>query len=153
MRRRVANSMPQDRNQSDPYNLRRFVDAQNPVFEEVRSELRRGLKETHWIWFVFPQIRGLGSSPMAAEFAIGSLDEAEAYLNHPVLGPRLRECTRLVNSVEGRSIHQIFGFPDDLKFRSCMTLFARATDDNQVFHDALRKYFGGEPDQLTLARL
>jgi uncharacterized protein (DUF1810 family) len=150
---RVANSMPQDRSPADPYNLRRFVDAQNPVFEEVRSELRRGLKVSHWMWFIFPQIRGLGSSPVAEEFAIGSLDEAAAYLNHPVLGPRLRDCTRLVNSVEGRSIHQIFGFPDDLKFRSCMTLFARAAEDNQVFKDALRKYFSGEPDEMTLARL
>jgi len=145
--------MLQDRNPADHYNLRRFVDAQNPVFEDVRSELRRGHKETHWIWFIFPQIRGLGHSPMSEEFAIGSLDEAAAYLNHAVLGPRLRECARLVNSVDGRSIRQIFGFPDDLKFRSCMTLFARATEDNQVFNDALRKYFGGEPDQRTLARL
>jgi uncharacterized protein (DUF1810 family) len=142
--------MPQER---DPYHLRRFVDAQNPLFEEVCSELRRGHKESHWMWFVFPQIRGLGSSPMAAEFAIDSLDEAAAYLKHPVLWARLRERTRLVNCVEGRSIHQIFGFPDDLKFRSCMTLFSRATDDNRVFNDALRKYFGGEPDQQTLARL
>lgn len=145
--------MVQDHSPADPYNLRRFVDAQNPVFEEVCSELRRGLKESHWIWFIFPQIAGLGRSAMAEEFAIGSLDEARAYLAHPVLGPRLRDCTRLVNSVKGRSIHQIFGFPDDLKFRSCMTLFARATEDNQVFNDALRKYFGGEPDELTLARL
>jgi len=145
--------MPQGGNPADPYNLRRFVDAQGPLFEEVRSELRRGLKESHWMWFVFPQIRGLGRSPMAERFAIGSLDEAAAYLNHPVLGPRLRECTRLVNLVDGRSIRQIFGSPDDLKFRSCMTLFARATEDNQVFHDALRKYFGGEPDQRTLAQV
>ena len=145
--------MPQDRNPADPYNLRRFVDAQNPVFDEVRSELRRGLKESHWMWFIFPQIRGLGRSSMAEEFAIGSLEEAKAYLAHAVLGPRLRECTGLVNSVEGRSIRQIFGSPDDLKFRSCMTLFARATEDNQVFNDALRKCSGGEPDQRTLARL
>lgn len=145
--------MVQDRNRADPYNLRRFVNAQNPVFEEVCLELRRGLKESHWIWFVFPQITGLGRSAMAEEFAIGSLDEARAYLAHPTLGPRLRDCTRLVNSVQGRSIHQVFGSPDDLKFRSCMTLFARATEDNQVFKDALRKYFGGEPDELTLARL
>jgi uncharacterized protein (DUF1810 family) len=145
--------MIQDHHPADPYNLRRFVDVQNPVFEEVLSELRRGLKESHWMWFIFPQVRGLGSSPMAEAFAIGSLDEAAAYLNHPVLGSRLRDCTRLVNAVEGRSIHQIFGFPDDLKFRSCMTLFARATDDNQVFKDALSKYFGGEPDERTLARL
>lgn len=145
--------MVQDRNRADPYNLRRFLDAQDPVFGEVCSELRRGLKESHWIWFIFPQITGLGRSATAEEFAIGSLDEARAYLAHPVLGPRLRDCTRLVNSVEGRSIHQIFGFPDDLKFRSCMTLFARATEDNQVFNDALRKYFGGEQDELTLARL
>ena len=130
--------------------LQRFVDAQNPVYEQVCSELRAGRKTGHWMWFVFPQIHGLGHSHMANRFAIASLAEAQAYLKHPILGPRLRECSRLVNLVEGRTISEILGYPDDLKFRSCMTLFAQATTDNQVFRDALQKYFGGEPDQLTL---
>ena len=138
---------------SDPYDLQRFVDAQNPVYDKVCSELRDGRKKSHWMWFVFPQIEGLGSSPMARKFAISSLAEAAAYLEHPVLGPRLTECTRLVNLVEGRSIEQIFGRPDDLKFRSSMTLFARASADNQVFVDALQRHFNGEFDPATLARL
>ena len=105
------------------------------------------------MWFIFPQIKGLGHSELASKFAISSRQEAEAYLNHPVLGPRLRECSRLVNLVEGRSIDQIFGSPDDIKFRSSMTLFAHATPENQVFQEALRKYFGGKFDPLTLDRL
>ena len=137
----------------DPFNLQRFVDAQEPVFEQVCAELRRGRKTTHWMWFVFPQIAGLGRSRLATEFAIASLDEAAAYLNHPILGPRLRECTRLVNLIEGSEIGQIFGQPDDMKFRSCMTLFADATEDNQVFRDAVQKYFAGEYDPATLERL
>ena len=138
---------------SDTYDLQRFVDAQNPVYDKICAELRDGQKKSHWMWFVFPQIEGLGSSPMARKFAISSLAEAAAYLEHPVLGPRLTECTRLVNLVEGRSIEQIFGRPDDLKFRSSMTLFAHATPDNPVFIDALQKYFSGEFDPATLARL
>lgn len=137
----------------DPYRLQRFIDAQNPVFAEVRAELGRGRKATHWMWFVFPQLAGLGRSRLAGEFAISSRQEAEAYLNHPVLGPRLGECTRLVNRVEGRSIEEIFGYPDDLKFRSCMTLFAHASGDNQVFKTALTKYFAGEDDPATIERL
>jgi uncharacterized protein (DUF1810 family) len=138
---------------SDPYDLQRFVDAQNPVYDKVCSELREGRKKSHWMWFVFPQIEGLGSSPLARKFAISSLAEAAAYLEHPALGPRLAECTRLVYQVEGRTIEQIFGYPDDLKFRSSMTLFAHATPDNRVFVDALQKYFSGEFDPATLARL
>jgi uncharacterized protein (DUF1810 family) len=137
---------------TDPYHLQRFVDAQNPLFEQVCAELRQGRKVTHWMWFIFPQIKGLGSSPTAVEFAISSSQEAEAYVRHPVLGPRLRKCTRLVMLVEGRSINQIFGYPDDLKFHSSMTLFASTTGENQIFKDALQKYFGGEPDRLTLER-
>jgi uncharacterized protein (DUF1810 family) len=137
----------------DSYDLERFVDAQKPCFEGVRSELRDGSKTGHWMWFIFPQIRGLGHSPMARRFAISSREEAEAYLGHPILGPRLQECTRLVNLIEGRSLEQIFGYPDEFKFRSCMTLFAHATPDNQVFIDALRKYCGGSFDPLTLERL
>ena len=138
---------------SDPYDLQRFVDAQNPVYDRVCSELRDGRKKSHWMWFIFPQVGGLGSSQMARKFAISSLAEAAAFLAHPVLGSRLTECTRLVNLVEGSSIEQIFGHPDDLKFRSSMTLFVRATLDNRVFIDALQKYFSGELDPATLARL
>jgi len=138
---------------SDPYHLQRFVDAQNAVYTEVCAELQDGKKKSHWMWFVFPQIRGLGSSPLARKFAISSLAEAAAYLQHPILGPRLIECTRLVNLIEGRPIQQIFGYPDDLKFRSSMTLFAHAAGENQLFVDALQKYFKGEFDPTTLARL
>jgi len=137
----------------DPYDLRRFVNAQDPVFEQVCSELRGGCKEGHWMWFVFPQLKGLGYSWMATKFGISSQHEAEAYLQHPILGPRLRECTRIVNLVEGSSAEQIFGYPDNLKFRSSMTLFAHAASDNKVFLSALEKYFGGQPDRLTLERL
>jgi len=138
---------------NDPYNLQRFVDAQDPVYEQVCGELRNGQKESHWIWFIFPQLRGLGHSQMATAFGISSRQEAEAYLKHPVLGPRLRECTRLANFVEGRLVSQILGYPDDLKFKSSMTLFASVTADNQIFKDALQNYFGGELDRLTLKRL
>ncbi|HEX7908717.1 MAG TPA: DUF1810 domain-containing protein [Paraburkholderia sp.] len=137
----------------DLYDLQRFVDAQDPVYGQVCDELRNGRKRSHWMWFVFPQIEGLGSSAMAQRFAISSLAEAEAYLRHPLLGPRLRESTRLVNLVEERSIEAIFGYPDDLKFRSSISLFARATSDNEVFLEALRKYFGGEADPQTLQLL
>ncbi len=137
----------------DPYDLQRFVDAQDPVFAQVCAELRQGRKTGHWMWFIFPQIAGLGHSETARKFAISSREEAEAYLKHPVLGSRLRECSRLAALVEGRSAHQIFGSPDDLKFRSSMTLFAGVTSDNEVFTQALRKYFAGEPDGLTLQKL
>ena len=135
------------------YDLQRFVDVQSHVYDGVLAELRAGAKRSHWMWFIFPQIAGLGSSPTAERYAISSRQEAEAYLQHAVLGPRLRECTQLVNAIEGRSIHQIFGYPDNLKFHSSMTLFAYATADNLIFKDALRKYFGGEMDALTLQRL
>ncbi len=138
---------------NDTHNLQRFVDAQNRVFEQVCLELRDGHKKGHWMWFIFPQIKGLGHSPMAEEFAISSRREAKAYLKHPVLGPRLRECCGLLALIEGRSIQQILGFPDDIKLRSSMTLFAHATSDNQVFVDLLTKYFRGEFDRLTLDRL
>jgi uncharacterized protein (DUF1810 family) len=138
---------------SSPYDLQRFLDAQDPVYDRVCCELRDSRKKSHWMWFVFPQIEGLGSSQMARKFAISSLAEAAAYVAHPTLGPRLTECTRLVNQVEGRPIEQIFGYPDDLKFRSSMTLFAHATPDNQVFLEALQVYFNGQFDPATLARL
>ena len=137
----------------DPFNLERFVEAQAPVIERVRAELRAGRKRSHWMWFVFPQVTGLGNSAMAARYAIGSLDEARAFLAHPVLGARLRECTRLVLDVQGRSVEAIFGHPDDLKFHSSMTLFAQAAPDERVFFDALAKYFGGARDEATIAVL
>lgn len=135
---------------NDPLDLERFVEAQAPVYDNVCAELRNGRKQGHWMWFIFPQLRGLGSSPTAAKFGISSRQEAEAYLNHAILGPRLRECTRLVNLIEGRSIEQIFGYPDDLKFRSSMTLFRSTAEDDRIFNYALEKYFEGEPDPLTL---
>ena len=137
------------------YDLGRFVEAQDRVLSRVRAELQAGHKRSHWMWFVFPQLAGLGSSATAREYAISSLDEARAYLGHELLGQRLRECTHLVNEVQGRTIEQIFGYPDYLKFRSCMTLFARAAaaaDDAhgaRVFRTALEKYFAGEEDALT----
>jgi len=137
----------------NPYHLERFVAAQAPVWDEVVTELRRGAKNSHWMWFIFPQIKGLGHSYTAQQYAISARAEAEAYLRHPVLGPRLREATQLVLNVEGRSLHQIFGSPDDLKFCSSMTLFAHATADNQLFLDALKKYCGGRFDPFTLQRL
>ena len=138
---------------SDSYNLQRYIDAQKNIYEEVCAELRQGCKTSHWMWFIFPQLQGLGFSETAQRFAISSRVEAEAYLGHPILGSRLRECTRLVTLIEGRSIDQIFGYPDDLKFRSCMTLFANASSENEVFLKALEMYFGGEFDQQTLDRL
>ncbi|OBF02354.1 calpastatin [Mycobacterium sp. ACS4054] len=138
---------------SDPFDLERFVDAQAPVYRTVVDELRAGRKRSHWMWFVFPQLRGLGGSPTAVHYGISSLDEARAYLAHELLGPRLRECARLVNQVRGRSAGEIFGSPDDLKLRSSMTLFALATDENEEFVALLEKYYGGQQDELTLARL
>jgi len=137
----------------DTYDLRRFVDAQNEIYDQVCAELQRGEKRSHWMWFIFPQLRGLGFSSMASHYAISSLTVAGKYLEHQLLGPRLRECTQLVLQVEGRTIEQIFGYPDDLKFRSSMTLFARATAENQIFLDALARYFGGEEDAKTIERL
>ncbi|MBN3755004.1 DUF1810 domain-containing protein [Paraburkholderia sp. Tr-20389] len=138
---------------NDQFDLRRFVDAQAPIFETALAELRAGRKQSHWMWYVFPQFQGLGESQMAQKFAIQSLDEAVSYLQHPVLGPRLREVTRAVNEVEGRSIETIFGYPDYLKFRSSMTLFSKAAPDEPLFTQALAKYFGGAADERTLALL
>lgn len=133
----------------DPFDLSRFVDAQAPVVERVRAELKRGRKTSHWIWFVFPQVAGLGMSMMSQKYAIGSADEARAYLAHPVLGQRLRECVEILLEQEGRSAHAIFGSPDDMKLRSCLTLFSE-TSGEEVFLRALDKYFDGEPDAGTL---
>jgi len=137
----------------DPYNLQRFVDAQDPVYARVSSELLQGRKSTHWMWFIFPQIQGLGSSETAQYFAISSLEEARAYLEHPVLGPRLSECTQLVCHTSGKTARQIFGFPDDMKLRSSMTLFAHAGRGPGIFGEALQKFFAGEEDPLTLERI
>jgi uncharacterized protein (DUF1810 family) len=138
---------------TERFHLQRFVDAQDPVYDQVRRELRRGRKESHWMWFVFPQIAGLGQSALSIHFAIGSLDEAKAYLAHPVLGPRLRECAEIVAGVEGRTAREIFGSIDEMKFRSSMTLFARAAPEDDVFQRCIDKYFAGSPDPATLARV
>jgi len=140
-----------------PDPLERFVSAQAAVFPQVLEELRAGEKRSHWIWFIFPQMKGLGHSSQSEYYGIGSLEEAAAYLRHPVLGARLRQCTLLVTQVEGRAISRILGYPDDLKFRSSMTLFARAAVeaglDGTEFNDALKKYFNSEGDPLTVAML
>jgi len=140
---------------ADPHNLQRFIEEQasDSSYDRAHTELTAGRKRSHWMWYVFPQIEGLGSSYMAQRFAIQSREEAQAYLAHPVLGARLRELTRIVNGIEGRRIDEIFHDPDDMKFRSSMTLFAAATDDNAEFRQALEKYFEGKPDPLTLQRL
>jgi uncharacterized protein (DUF1810 family) len=137
---------------TDPYNLRRFVDAQNRVFDDVCAELRNGSKRGHWMWYIFPQIKGLGYSQESQKFAISSRKEAEAYMQHTVLGPRLRKCTQLVMLAPISSIVAIFSHPDDLKFRSSMTLFAQVSPD-KLFCEALQKYFNGEVDQFTIEHL
>lgn len=137
---------------SDPWNLQRFVDAQAPVYDSVLHELHDARKASHWMWFVFPQLRGLGHSSTAQRYGLASLEEASAYLAHPLLGDRLRECTRLALRA-GADAHALFGTPDDLKFRSCMTLFHRAAPDEALFDDALRRFFDGKPDTLTDALL
>ena len=134
---------------TDPFDLDRFVRAQDPVYRAVQGELARGRKQTHWMWFVFPQIAGLGLSAMSQRYAIGSGAEARAYLAHPLLGARLVECTRLVLAVEGRTINAILGAPDDAKFRSSMTLFG-AVSDQPIFDQAIARYFSGERDHATL---
>jgi uncharacterized protein (DUF1810 family) len=137
---------------SDPFDLQRFVDAQAPLYQRVLAELRQGQKQTHWMWFIFPQLAGLGHSPMARRFALASREEARAYLDHGVLGGRLRECTALVNAVEGKTIREILGSPDDLKFCSSMTLFAAVSPDPE-FAAAIAKFCGGIPDPKTLQLL
>jgi uncharacterized protein (DUF1810 family) len=140
--------------------LERFVESQAGIYEQACAELRAGRKRSHWMWFVFPQIRGLGSSEMAVRYAISGLEEAKAYLEHPILGPRLRECAGIVVGVQGRTVEEVFGYPDDLKFHSSMTLFAKAAavsarvnEGDGVFQQALEKYFGGAMDSGTLTRI
>ncbi|MDX9767040.1 MAG: DUF1810 domain-containing protein [Ectothiorhodospiraceae bacterium] len=137
----------------DPFDIARFIDAQSRCYAQVLSELRAGRKRTHWMWFIFPQLDGLGMSATARHYAIRSLDEARAYLAHPLLGARLLECTAIVNALEGLTAHDIFGSPDDLKFRSSMTLFELASEPPSVFTTALDNYFAGRPDQRTLELL
>ena len=137
----------------DEFNLQRFVVAQDPVYTAVLDELRAGEKRSHWMWFIFPQIKGIGHSVMAQQYAITSREEAKAYLEHPLLGSRLRECTGLVMNVNGRSAEQIFAYPDNVKFRSSMTLFMEVSTGNNIFQDALLMYFEGTPDHSTLAIL
>ncbi len=138
---------------NDRFNLQRFVDAQAPVYDEVRRELRAGFKQSHWMWFIFPQIAGLGTSATAVIYAISSLEEAKAYLTHPVLSARLKECAELALVVEGRTARQIFGTIDEMKFRSSMTLFAEAAPEGSVFEQCLEKYFGGAADPATRTRI
>lgn len=139
-----------------PYHLARFVDAQAGVYETVLAELRAGRKRSHWMWYIFPQLRGLGNSPTAVRYAISGLAEAQAYLDHPVLGPRLYECTALVNALDGASIEDVFGWPDFLKLKSSMTLFAVAAagrSEDSAFTAVLDTFYGGEQDEKTLALL
>ena len=135
---------------ADSYNLQRFVDAQAGSYSEALAELRAGEKRSHWMWYVFPQIAGLGFSSMARRYAIQSRAEADAYLQHPVLGSRLKECAESLLSVNGRSAREIMGVPDDLKLRSSMTLFARVAPPGSVFEQVLEKYYAGAPDPKTI---
>jgi uncharacterized protein (DUF1810 family) len=135
------------------FDLERFVDAQARNYDDALAELRRGRKASHWMWYVFPQVEGLGSSPMAQAYAIGSLAEARAYLEHPLLGPRLKACVAALLALEGRTAHEILGSPDDLKLRSSLTLFAEAAPAEPCFQAALDRYYGGAADPRTLARL
>jgi uncharacterized protein (DUF1810 family) len=137
----------------DPYNLQRFIDAQRGSYGQAVKELTAGHKQSHWMWYIFPQIQGLGRSTMAQKYAVSSLDEATAYLEHRILGPRLRECTQLVTAVKLSAIEDILGYPDNLKFHSSVTLFAHATADNQIFVDAVKKYFRSEFDGATITRV
>ncbi len=137
----------------DPHDLARFVTAQTAVYDDVVAELRAGRKESHWMWFVFPQLRGLGSSPMAHRYGVASIDEARAYLRHPLLGPRLVECAKLMLGHRARSAREILGSPDDLKLRSSMTLFAEASADEPSFRAVLDRYYAGQPDERTLTLL
>lgn len=147
--------MPQSGAAADPFHLQRFLHAQTSIYDQAHAELAAGQKRSHWMWFIFPQIQGLGFSPMAQRFAITGLAEARSYLAHPVLGSRLRECTNLVNTTQDRSIEQIFGYPDHLKFHSSITLFAKTAEPQEVnpFTAAVDRYFAGKLDLATLSRL
>lgn len=137
----------------DPFDLGRFAEAQAPVMTTVTKELSEGRKRTHWMWFVFPQLRGLGHSAMAQRYGIASRDEAQAYWRHAVLGPRLAMCTALVNRVEGKTLREVLGSPDDMKFHACVTLFAAVAPEETSFAEALARWFGGERHAATVALL
>jgi uncharacterized protein (DUF1810 family) len=138
---------------NDIYQLQRFLDAQKNIYPNVVRELGQGRKESHWMWYIFPQVKGLGKSHISLKYALGSLDEATAYVQHPILGNRLNECTEIVVGTEGSTVEQIFGYPDYLKFHSSMTLFSQVEQHNPLFDSALRKYFDNKKDQLTLDTL
>jgi uncharacterized protein (DUF1810 family) len=138
---------------ADPFNLARFVSAQDGVYQVALAEIMAGDKRSHWMWFIFPQLAGLGTSSMAQRYALAGIDEAAEFLAHPVLGPRLIECCRAILKLQGKSARQIFGSPDDLKLRSSMTLFARVPSPPPEFQQVLDKYFAGEPDKRTLSIL
>jgi uncharacterized protein (DUF1810 family) len=138
---------------SDPYHLLRFVDAQESVYDTALRELEQGRKQGHWMWFIFPQLIGLGRSPTAIRFGISGPDEAHAYLAHPLLGDRLVQCTRTANAIRNRTAHEIFGSPDDLKLRSSMTLFRETANEPEPFRTAIERYFSGEADARTLELL
>jgi uncharacterized protein (DUF1810 family) len=148
--KRYSSSLRSGTGMDDLYNLARFVAAQDDVYETALAEIRSGRKKSHWMWYVFPQFEGLGFSWTSREYSIKSVAEAEAYLAHPVLGPRLLECAEAVLAVDGRSAADIFGFPDDLKLRSCATLFASVSPEGSVFHRVIDKYFRGERDEKTV---
>ena len=137
----------------DQFNLHRFLEAQRGIYERALAEIRDGRKQSHWMWFIFPQYDGLGASAMTKRYAIKSTAEAEAYLRHPVLGPRLRECAEAALATSGRSASEVFGSPDDLKLRSCATLFAAVSPPGSVFERLLDKYFAGERDDRTVGLL
>jgi uncharacterized protein (DUF1810 family) len=147
------NSAPHQRGNEDPYDLNRFLQAQAGVYERALAELKRGCKESHWMWFIFPQIDGLGRSPTTRLYAIKSAEEAKAYLTHPVLGSRLKECVRVLLQLPVKSAADIFGYPDDMKLRSSMTLFANAAEPGSVFSGVLEEYFEARPDSQTLTLL
>ena len=138
---------------TDRYNLHRFVEAQGTNYDEALSELRAGQKRTHWMWYVFPQLAGLGNSPMSARYSIRSEEEARAYLEHPILGRRLIECAEAVLAIGNKAAHDIFGSPDDMKLRSCATLFAHVSPPGSVFKRILDQYYSSEPDPKTLSLL
>jgi uncharacterized protein (DUF1810 family) len=140
-------------NTEDPFDLQRFVDAQRDDFADALAEIRRGRKESHWMWYIFPQFRGLGLSPLSQQYAIQSREEAEAYLQHEILGSRLKECAAATLHIEGKSAHDVFGSPDDLKLKSCCTLFAAVSPAGSVFELLLDKYYQGEHDPKTLQLL
>lgn len=146
-------SLRQNLQEDDIFSLHRFLIAQDHIYEKALEELQHGKKRSHWMWFIFPQIEGLGKSSTAQFYSIKTIEEAQAYLNHPVLGNRLLECTKTILSVKNKSASQIFGFPDDLKLKSSLTLFASISLPNSLFYQALNQFFAGEQDEQTISLL